>query len=198
MNLVFDLGGVVFTWEPEAIIASVFSDPEVQAKVRSEIFRHQDWLELDRGALDPEEAIRRASDRTGLPPSEVYRLMRRVPEALIPIPGTLDLMCRLRARGHKLYCLSNMHEASIDCLEGKYSFWDIFDGIVISSRIRMIKPEPGIYRHLLERFGLAAGETIFIDDTEANLRSAERLGIRTVKFENAEQCECELRELGCK
>jgi len=197
LNIVFDLGGVVFTWEPERIVACVFSDPEVRTRVRVGIFEHEDWLALDKGTLDPQEAIRRGADRTGLPVSEVARLMRYVPEALVPIPETLDLMYRLKATGHRIYCLSNMHAASIVHLEERYSFWDVFEGCVISCRIRMMKPEPEIYRHLLDRFGLVPDETAFIDDREANLRPAGALGIRIIEFEGAEQCARELREMGC-
>jgi hypothetical protein len=51
VNIIFDLGGVVFTWNPEKIIARVFDDPAVRALVRSKIFNHPDWDELDRGTL---------------------------------------------------------------------------------------------------------------------------------------------------
>ena len=51
MNIVFDLGGVVVTWEPEVIIVQVFADPAVQALVRTEILGHADWLALDRPTI---------------------------------------------------------------------------------------------------------------------------------------------------
>lgn len=197
LNIVFDLGGVVLTWDPERIVAHVFSDPEVREKALAGIFGHEDWLALDKGTLDPQEAIRRGVDRTGLPVSEVTRLMRYVPDALVLMPETLDLIRRLKDKGHRLYCLSNMHEASMVHLDARYSFWDVFEGRVISSRVRMIKPEPEIYRHLIDRFGLVPDETVFIDDHGANLRPAEAFGIRTIRFEDAEQCAHELKEMGC-
>src|SRR6266850_8121987 len=107
LNIIFDLGGVVFTWEPEAIIARVFAAPAVQAKVRADLFGHADWLALDRGTLDRQEAIVRAAERTGLSVLDLTDLMQQVPLALVAIPGTVDLLYRLKARGHKLYCLSN-------------------------------------------------------------------------------------------
>ena len=154
LNIVFDLGGVVFTWEPEAIIANVFAEPEVQAQVNIEIFGHADWCELDRGTLPRQEAILRAAARTGLAVSAVADLMRQVPLALVVIPDTVDLLYRLKARGHRLLYLSNMHVATIEHLERTYSFWDIFEGGIISCRIHVIKPEPAIYTSLLETYGL--------------------------------------------
>ncbi len=197
MNIVFDLGGVVFTWEPEAIIAKMFIDPVVKAKVRTEIFGHPDWLALDRGTLPCREAIVRAAARTGLGVSEVAALMRKVPAALVAIPGTVELLYRLKANGHRLFCLSNMSFASIEHVENAYAFWDVFEGAVISCRIQLIKPEREIYAYLLEKYSLDVADTVFVDDTEANLEAAAKCGMETIKFEHSLQCESQLKALRC-
>jgi len=197
LNIVFDLGGVVVTWEPEAIIAKVFADPMVQALVRTEILGHADWLALDRGTLPRPEAVMRAAHRTGLSEAAVAVLLEQVPPALVAIPGTVDLLYRLKAQGHPLFCLSNMHAASIEHLEKAYTFWEVFTGVVISCRLHLCKPEPAIYAYLLATYGLDGAHTVFIDDTEANLTAAAQFGIRTTKFENPAQCERQLHALGC-
>jgi putative hydrolase of the HAD superfamily len=196
MNLVFDLGGVVVRWDPDAIIAGVFADSETRAKVRAGVFGHADWLALDRGTLPREQAIARAAKRTGLAESEIEKLLLQVPPSLVAFPDTVDLLYRLNAKGHPLYCLSNMHFASIEHLEQAYTFWEVFSGAVISCRLQLCKPEPAIYAHLLKTYGLEARETLFIDDVDKNLHAATALGIRTLRFENAAQCERELRALG--
>ena len=89
-----------------------------------------------------------------------------------------------------------MHRESITYLEEKYSFWGLFEGSVISCRIHRIKPEREIYEYLLEKHGLVAAETVFIDDTSVNLLAAKKFGIRTIKFEDSEQCERQLAEMG--
>ena len=197
MNVAFDLGGVVFTWQPDQIIKSVFEDRETQKKVRSEIFAHPDWVELDRGILDRGEAIERGAMRTGLSRSEISELMRQIPRSLTPIMDTVRLIHSIKRSGNKVFVLSNMHLASIEYIEQKYSFWDIFDGIVISCRIHMVKPEAEIYEYLLNKYGLIANETIFIDDVDINLDVASRLGIKPIKFEDPYQCECEMKTIGC-
>ena len=196
MNVVFDLGGVVVTWQPEAIIAKVFADPAVRTAVRTEMIEHADWLALDRGTLSPQDAIARAARRTGLSEPEIAHFLHEVPLELAPIPETVDLLYRLKARGHALFCLSNINLASIEHLEAIHSFWEVFSGRVISSRLQLIKPEPAIYAHLLDTYELNVGETIFIDDVDANLATASRFGLKTIKFENAAQCEEQLRSLG--
>jgi putative hydrolase of the HAD superfamily len=106
-------------------------------------------------------------------------------------------MYRMKARGHDIYCLSNIHFASIEHLEQRYNFWEVFTGKVISCRLNLCKPERAIYAHLLKAHGLDASETVFADDVEVNLNGARGLGIRTIRFEDAAQCERELQALGC-
>lgn len=195
MNVVFDLGGVVVRWKPDELIAAHFADAETRARVRRDIIDHADWLALDRGVLDKADAVQRGAQRTGLSAADVLRFLDSVPPALTVMPDTVALMRRLRAQGYTLYCLSNMQTASIAWLEREHDYWDVFSGAVISSRIHLIKPEPAIYTHLLERFTLRAAETVFIDDTPVNLPPAQAQGIRTVLFKDAAQCERELRAL---
>ena len=192
----FDLGGVVVRWDPDAIIASVFRDQDVHSKIKAGVFSHPDWLELDRGTLEREDAIARAAQRTGVPVEEIGRLLHAVPPSLVVFPETVDLLYRLKRKGYPLYCLSNMHFASIEHLEREHTFWDVFDGRVISCRLQLCKPETEIYEHLLKTYALQASATLFIDDVQQNLDAAEKLGIRSLRFENAAQCERELRALG--
>jgi len=196
LNLVFDLGGVVVRWDPEAIIAGVFSDAETRKRAKAGVFEHADWLALDRGTLGREEAIARAAQRTGISTEAMQRLLHAVPSSLVVFPETVELLYRLKRNGYPLYCLSNMHFASIEYLESQHTFWEVFAGQVISCRLQLCKPERGIYEHLLETYALEPEQTVFIDDVQKNLDAAASVGIRTIRFENAAQCERELARLG--
>ncbi len=196
MNIVFDLGGVVFTWQPDEIIKSFFKEEEKINKVRTEIFNHPDWAELDRGTLSVDEAIERGAMRTKLSRLKISKLMKQVPYFLTPISDTFRLIQSVKNNNNKIFILSNMHFMSIEHLKKEYPILDIFDGKVISCRINMAKPEPGIYKYLLDKFQLSANETVFIDDTEKNLVAASMFGIKTIKFEDPHQCERELERLG--
>jgi putative hydrolase of the HAD superfamily len=197
LNVIFDLGGVVFSWEPEKIISQVFDDPKVRELVHSHIFHHPDWDELDCGTLLYPEATLRAVERTGLPALSISRLFRYVPLSLVGQPETVALLRHLKGRGHRLFFLSNMHVASITYLERAYTFWDLFEGGVISCRVHLIKPEPEIYEYLVEKYGLKKTQTIFIDDLASNLEPADKLGIQTILFHHPLQCEQQLKSLGC-
>ena len=197
LNVVFDLGGVVFEWRPDAIISSVFDDSEARELVRSRIFQHADWVELDRGTLPLDHAIDRGAERTGLARRDIERLMHEVPRHLLPIESTIDLIRAVKHADNKLFVLSNMHVASIAYLESNHDFWGLFDGRVISCRVRKVKPERDIYEHLLAEYELDAGDTVFIDDLGENLEAASALGIHTIRFVDASQCRQALSNLGC-
>jgi putative hydrolase of the HAD superfamily len=196
MNIVFDLGGVVVAYDRGALLAELYADPATHAAVSAGIDEHLDWLEMDRGTLPEPEAVARAAQRSGVSAPEFARFIDRMSVAWTPIPETVDLLYRLRAKGHALFCLSNMHPMSAAFLERAFTFWDVFAGQVISCRVGLCKPEAAIYAHLLERHQLVAPETVFIDDLDVNLAAAARFGIHTVKFEDPAHCVRALRALG--
>ena len=197
MNIVFDLGGVVFEWQPDAIVQSVFEDPQTQRAARAGIIGHPDWIELDRATMTRDQAIDRGAARTGIPRQDVTRLFDAVPPSLTPIEETIRLVSLLRDTNNKLFILSNMHLATIAYLEREHTIWPMFDEIIISSRIRKVKPEIEIYEHLLATYQLSAAETIFIDDTDDNVAAASSIGIQTIRFVDPAQCRQALADLEC-
>ena len=197
MNVVFDLGGVVFNWQPQALIDRIIRDSDSRGIVKSRIFEHPDWVALDRGTLPLEQAIERGAARTGLPRDVIGKLLDEVPRSLTPIAATIDLIHRLADTHNRLFILSNMHFASIAHLEREYDFWAKIEGIVVSCRVQMVKPEIEIYEHLLTEHGLIAAETVFIDDLQENLDAASTTGIQTIRFLNPSQCRQDLQRLGC-
>jgi HAD superfamily hydrolase (TIGR01509 family) len=77
----------------------------------------------------------------------------------------------------------------------RYDFFRSFDGIVVSGEVKLVKPDPAIFAHLAERFGIDLAESVFIDDLPANVESARRVGLAAIRFENAAQCARELERL---
>jgi len=194
-NVIFDLGGVVIEWNPDRILDAYYTDPETRAIMKKQMFQHPDWLELDRGTMHETELLERLGIRTGRPATELNGLFQAVRESLHTKPETVALLEKLHARGVPLYCLSNISSDIFKYLRERHSFWGVFRGIVISGDLKMIKPEPEIFHFLLQRYELAAAETVFVDDNAPNVEAARALGIQTVWFKNARQCEIEIEEL---
>jgi putative hydrolase of the HAD superfamily len=194
-NVIFDLGGVVIEWSPDRILESYYDDPAMRAIMKTALFLHPDWLQLDRGTLSEAQGLLRLGDRTGRPAPELEGLLAAVRASLHAKSDTVALLSRLQQRGVPLYCLSNMSTTTFQHLRQRHSFFGVFRGIVISGDIKMLKPEREIFEFLLRQYGLTAAESVFVDDHAANIDAARALGLQTVWFQNAGQCEIELEEM---
>ncbi|MGC1521092.1 MAG: HAD family phosphatase [Steroidobacteraceae bacterium] len=194
-NVIFDLGGVVLEWNPDAILEGYYADPGARERLKAALFQHPDWVQMDKGTLGEPEVVERVAQRTGIATGELAGLMEAVRKSLQPKADTLLLLKDLAGRQVPLYCLSNMPASTFAHLRGRYDFWSAFRGIVISGEIKMMKPEREIFEHLLSRYALSASETVFVDDHAPNIEAARRLGLHTVLFKDAEQCRIDLERL---
>jgi putative hydrolase of the HAD superfamily len=191
-NVVFDFGGVLVRWQPEAVIASFYADEPSRALVRDAVIRHPDWIDMDRGTLSESAAIERFAVRMARPADEMRALMQHIKDSLTPLPDSIALLDELALRGVPLYGLSNMSAPIFALLQSRHAHWDRFRGIVVSGEVGLVKPDPEIFHHLARRYDLIPAETVFIDDHLPNIESAARLGFRTIHFADAEQCRREL------
>jgi putative hydrolase of the HAD superfamily len=195
-NVVFDFGGVLVKWRPQEIIDSFYAESHLRESLRTHAFQHDDWLDMDRGTLDEASIVRRCAARMARPESELVALFDHLRATLTPIEPTVKLLRELRQRqGLKLYGLSNMSETIFAYLDGRHDFFKLFDGIVVSAAVKLLKPEPAIYEHLRERFKLDFAETVFIDDYARNVESARRTGLPAIQFETTDQVRRELEPL---
>jgi putative hydrolase of the HAD superfamily len=194
-NVIFDFGQVLVSWRPQEIIDSFYSDPQLRESLRTHAFLHDDWLHMDRGTIDEPTLVRRFAARMKRPEAELAALFDHVRVKLVPIEATVALLHELHAAGFKLYGLSNMSQTIFEYLYGRHEFFRLFHGIVVSAAVKLLKPEPGIYEHLRDRFSLDFGESVFIDDLERNVVGARRLGLPAIRFESTEQVRRELAPL---
>lgn len=192
LNVIFDLGGVLLEWDPARILAGRYPQHAHREVIEREVFRHQDWLDLDRGTLDEATAIERFHRRTGFAHDDLSRLMDVARESLLLKHDTWALLHELHRDRVPLYCLSNMAASTFRYLQARYDVWDVFDGIVISGELGMVKPEPAIFEHLLTKYGLDRSRSVFIDDLPVNVEAARRLGMHGIHFRNAEDCRAQL------
>jgi len=195
MNLIFDIGNVICRWDPEGLVRGVFSRPEQQHAALHGIIGHRDWHELDRGAITLEQAIDNASLRTSLPLDRIRALFEQTPPSLTPIASMVDLIRTLAYQGQSLYVLSNMQAHTWKYIEDRYDFWPLFRGIVISCQVRMIKPEPEIYRYITREYGLVPEDTLFLDDMEINVGAARAEGLDAICVRDVSQAIGEVRRV---
>jgi putative hydrolase of the HAD superfamily len=193
-NVVMDLGGVMLEWNPDQLLRRFEPDPELRTRLRASIFSH-DWHLFDRGRVTEAELIERLVRSTGQTRELLSEITAAVRDSLREKPETVTLVRALRQRGFDIYCLSNMPGPIYEHLRRRHTFWDVFRGVVVSGEIQLMKPEPEIYLHLLERFGLQPAESVFIDDLQANVDAAKGVGLHAIRFHTATQCQQEFDEL---
>lgn len=102
-------------------------------------------------------------------------------------PAMVAWQWQLKARGILTAILSNMGDSVLDSLERKFDWLSRFDVLVWSFQLGMAKPDPAIYKHVLEKLGTKPEETLFLDDKMVNIEAAQKLGIRAIQFSTVEK-----------
>ena len=193
-DVVFDLGGVVFRWEPLMLLQQLFPErmpDEASARYwAGQIFQtfapEADWALFDLGRIEPDALAQRIACRTGLKLQEVQRLLDGIPPHLTPLPGTVDLIHELKAAGHCLYFLSNMPAPYAGHLLATHPLFAHFEQGIFSAHVQQIKPLPDIFATAQIRWPLR-GAPVFIDDVQHNIDAAQRQGWQGIRFETPQQ-----------
>ena len=112
------------------------------------------------------------------------------------IEPTVRVLERLDARGVPLYALTNWSAETFGIAEPMFPFLQRFREVVVSGRLKMGKPDPRIYQHLLTLGALDPRRTVFIDDSAKNVDAAAALGLHAIRFTDADDLERRLVALG--
>jgi 2-haloacid dehalogenase len=195
-SVVFDLGGVLIDWNPRYLYRKILAnEAEIEAflsDICTPAWNHQ----MDLGKPFEEaarELIALHPDKEDL----ILAYWRRWPEMLEgPIHESVDLLMELKERGTPLYALSNWNADTFEVAQKDFPFLRLFDGKIISGQVKLAKPDPRIYRLLLDTYDINPRETLFIDDVRANVQAAWDIGMNAVQFLSPKQLENDLAGYG--
>lgn len=193
--IIFDFGGVLLEWDPRILYRRFFDHPHEIDRFLTEI-NFTVWnTHQDKGrpfALAIAELSAQFPQHAHL----ISAYFEHYEESILgPLPGMPELLYRLKQAGLPLYGLSNWSAETFPMMRKKYPFFDLFDDIILSGAVKLLKPDPAIFRLTLDRIKRRPEECLLIDDSPANLASARDLGLATVEFHSARQLEQELRLL---
>ncbi len=110
--------------------------------------------------------------------------------------GMRGLLTNMKKKGYNLYGLTNWSEEKFAQTKPEFDFFKLFKGIVVSGVEKEVKPEPRIFEILLERYGLKADECVFIDDSQPNVDTAEKIGFTAFRFTTSEKLIAGLKSAG--
>lgn len=181
-NLILDIGNVICDWNPDGLVASAFDTKEEQDAALKVTVQTPDWLELDRGTLSVEDAIKRAQARTDLNPEGIAQIYANLCTSLLPLQGTMDAMHKAKAAGVPIYILSNMQHHAWAHLQEAYDCWGACEGFLISCEVGLIKPDKAIYQCLCDTFSVTPESCVFVDDMAENIDAAIAFGMQGVQL----------------
>lgn len=195
-TIVFDVGNVLIGWDPRSLYRKIFDDHDRMEWFLSEVCHH-DWnLEQDRGRLFADAV----AERTALFPhlaEEIRAYDERWPETVTgEIEGSVRILQAVRAAGIPNYAITNFSAEKFAVAQDMFPFLRGFDGVVVSADEKLVKPDPAIYRVLLDRYGLEAEACVFIDDSPVNVEAARGVGMAAHHFTSPERLAEDLARLG--
>jgi len=194
--VVFDIGGVLIRWDPRNLYRKLFGGDEAAMESFLANVCTVDWNERQDAGRSFADATAELLPRHAAQVHLIEAFGRRFGE-MIPgaIEGTVDILADLRRAGVPRYALTNWSAETFPPQRERFEFLSWFDGIVVSGEEGVIKPDPQIFRILLQRYRIAPQEAVFIDDNPMNAEAAASLGIHGIHFRSPELLRRELETL---
>ena len=180
--VIFDIGNVLTSWQPEAFYDRVIG-PDRRRALFEAVDLHGMNNDVDAGALF-RETIYDWADRHPDWAPEIRMWYDRWDELASPrIEGSIALLRALRRKGVPVFALTNFGRYSFDEAVPKMDFLSEFDRAYVSGKMGVVKPDPEIYRMVEADCGLAPGALLFTDDRPENIAAAEIRGWGVHLFE---------------
>lgn len=176
-NIIFDLGNVLISFVPSEYLLKKNYPRNIRNTILSDIFQSPEWKMLDNGNITVPEAIESIAARSSLNREEIALVFNFRRDIMFPLDDNARLLPALRKQGYRLYYLSNFPLDVFEEIKNDYFFFTHFDGGIISSEVKLSKPDIRIYEYLTRHYSLNPEESLFIDDIEENVRAAEAAGM---------------------
>ena len=193
--VVFDLGGVLIRWDPRHLYRQLMPEDEIDAfldEVGFQAWNHEQDAGAPWGPAVEEHAALFPHRRELL-----AAYPARFAESLDgPVVGTVAILAELHAAGTRLVALTNWSAELFPHAEATFDFLVLFEGIVVSGREGVAKPDPAVFDLLLSRYDLDPARTVFVDDSPANVAAAAAAGFIALAFTTPDRLRADLSRLG--
>lgn len=195
-TIIFDIGNVLVDFCWEEYLHSFGFEKEIEKRIAQATVLNGAWNEFDRGSKTEAELIDDFVKNDPEIETEIRCICEDIHDMIRIRDYAIPWVKELKAMGYQVYYLSNFSaKAERECAHA-LGFLEYMDGGILSYKEKMIKPDSGIYKTLIERYDLIPEECIFLDDLEANCKAANAQGIRTIQFTTKESAVEELKKLG--
>ena len=197
-TVVFDIGNVLISWDPEHLYKALIPDEKDRAQFLTEVCSPAWNLEQDRGRTWQEALdilIPQFPEKEALIRAYYERWSEMVPGA---IKGTVALLAELKDKGVPLYAITNFSSDKFEETRTRFPFLRTsFIDTVISADEKLVKPDTRLYDVLFDRNpSLKREACVFTDDSLANIEGAKKAGMQAVHFESPEKLRADLKRFG--
>lgn len=195
-TIIFDIGNVLAGFDWRSFYAGQGFDARMVERLGRATVNSEDWKEYDRGCVSDEGMIELFVENDPEIEPQIRKALADFHDLVTRYDYSIDWICELKKKGYQVLVLSNFSDKALRECWYALDFLPYVDGGILSFRDKLIKPMPEIYHLLLDRYHLKAEECVFLDDTQANVDGARRVGIHSFRFENLQQAKEELKRLG--
>lgn len=181
-TIVFDIGNVLIEWDPRYLYRQLFSDGDEMEWFLTHVCSNE-WNRRQDAGRAWADAEAELIPRFPQFAEQIRAFRARWPEMVPgPIPGMFELLEGLQAAKTPLFAITNFAADTFELTQARFPVLRHFEGIAVSGSLCMLKPEPGIYRWLIETYGIDPNSALFIDDSLANVEGARALGFHAHHF----------------
>jgi len=183
--VVLDIGGVLMDWDPRHLFDSLIEDEADREWFLSQVCGPGWNRRQDEGRPWADAVAQAVADHPRWEPW-IRAYDERWIETVAGLYGdTVEVLRDLHAGPTPVYALTNFSEEKWALACEHYDLLTSFDGVVVSGEERLAKPDPAIYRVLLERFSMEPARTFFTDDVQHNVDAARAAGLDAELFTGA-------------
>ena len=197
-TVVFDIGNVLAHFGWKEYLQSCGYEDEIFQRISKATVLNKLWFEWDRGLQEREKLIELCCQQDPGVEIQIREFFGNIHKFIIEYDYSEDFVKQLKENGYKVYILSNYSKASYEHDSKSFKFIKHIDGAIISYRINHVKPEPEIYKALIDTYQINPEEAVFLDDLQPNLEGAKAFGFQTVLMQSYDQAREDFRKLGIR
>ncbi len=183
-TVIFDVGNVLTHFAWQEFIRSFGYSEDICKRIGSATVGSPYWKEYDRGVMSDDEIVSSFVSCDPGVEKEIREVMHDLHGIVTPADYAKEWIGALKSKGLRVLYLSNFSLKAFNECRDALDFIPYTDGGIFSYSVRLIKPDPAIYRCLIEKYDLSPEHCVFIDDLEENIEAAASLGFQTILFDD--------------
>ncbi len=184
-TVVFDVGRVLFQWDLRFLFGKLIGDADALERFVTTVVTPEWHFQVDQGRAVAEIVAERIAvfpQHEAMIRAYAARFVETIPG---PVPGSIELVEALHARGVPLFAITNFGAEFWAQFRPRHAVFDLFGDIVVSGTEKLAKPGAEIYALAERRFATPPNRLLFVDDSRANIAAARARGWHGHHFRDA-------------